>query len=72
MAIVAQVPVMVSLPSPLLPPTKPAADEGALVARVEGPHPVVPPARARLREDMWLSSGMFHVLDAEVSGRRVT
>ena len=63
----AQVPVLASFPSPLVPPTSTDNDALPLAAAV-----VAPPHRARLREDMWVSSRTFYVLDAEVLWTVVT
>lgn len=57
-----------SLPSPLVPAT--VEDRGgtgtAISHAAEGMGGVVFPSRVRLREDMWVSSQTFYVLDAEV------
>lgn len=54
-----QVPVLESFPSPLVPTTAAGgeSDRNSLV---------VAPVEVRLRDDMWLSSRTFFVIDAEV------
>lgn len=63
-----QVPVLDSFPSPLVPAT--VEDERgagpAISLTDQAGHGVVSPSRVRLREDMWVSSRTFYVLDAEV------
>ena len=49
--------MLASFPSPLVPST--STDNDALSV-------VAPPHKARLRQDMWVSSRTFYVLDAEV------
>lgn len=53
--------MLASFPSPLVPST--STDNGALSSAGTV---VAPPHKARLREDMWVSSRTFYVLDAEV------
>lgn len=65
-----QVPVLASFPSPLVPDT--IGDERGGGTAISLPlggqvrNGVVSPSRVRLREDMWVSSRTFYVLDAEV------
>ncbi|CAM9518821.1 unnamed protein product, partial [Hapterophycus canaliculatus] len=68
------VPVLDSFPSPLVPPTvdgdaRDGGGSGAAGTADSGRDSnsgVVSPSRVRSREDMWLSSRTFYVLDAEV------
>lgn len=53
--------MLASFPSPLVPST--STGNGALSSAGTV---VAPPHKARLREDMWVSSRTFYVLDAEV------
>lgn len=70
-----QVPVLESFPSPLVPATvedrggrTASSASGGTVSSPSGDDKagVVSPSRVRLREDMWVSSRTFYVLDAEV------
>lgn len=65
--------MLASFPSPLVPATVGDKDEGggggtaiSLPAQGQVRNGVVSPSRVRLREDMWVSSRTFYVLDAEV------
>ncbi|CAM9133150.1 unnamed protein product, partial [Laminaria digitata] len=66
LAVLSWVPVLASFPSPLVPSTSTAKDALSLTGAV-----VAPPHMARLREDMWVSSRTFYVLDAEVRSSAV-
>lgn len=65
MSIYVQVPVLESLPSPLVPVTA-GSEKDAAVPAGNVVTVVASPSRVRLREDMWVSSRSFFVLDAEV------
>lgn len=76
-----QVPVLASFPSPLVPATATGRDSnrdgrsGGTAISIPGQgqvrNGVVSPSRVRLREDMWVSSRTFYVLDAEVRTDRI-
>lgn len=61
-----QVPVLATFPSPLVPDTGGGSGGTALSLSGEDKGGVVSPSRVRLREDMWICSRTYYVLDAEV------
>lgn len=59
-----QVPVIETLPSPLMPPTERDENDGLSTV-------LVSPSHARLRDEAWIASRSFYVLDVEVGAAPV-